>query len=209
MDDHISKTVEFYNSAASDYAKQASVHVPEIERNNFCKQLSQNAKILDAGCGSGRDVLFFVNQGFDVTGIDLSDKLLEIAKNNGKRAKFVKQDIRKPVFPENSFDGIWCCASLLHLNYHEAKKTLSNFYKILKPNGLLVLIVKEGFGECIESLGKLPHQNRYTTFFQEEELKKIVCGAGFKVDNIYVFDEKIRYNFDRGINWIVCFARKI
>ncbi|MBI2598308.1 MAG: class I SAM-dependent methyltransferase, partial [Candidatus Diapherotrites archaeon] len=66
-----------------------------------------HAKILDIGCGPGRDAKYFSEQGLDVTGIDLTSNFVKMASKNVPNATFKHMDMRSLDFPEDTFDGIW------------------------------------------------------------------------------------------------------
>lgn len=118
-DDHVSKTIAVYDAMAQKYAKKLDDFAPLPERERFISLLPSHGRILDIGCGPGGDADYFTTKGFRVTGIDFSEKLLEIAKKRVPQVTFYKQDFRRLGFSQVSFDGIWACASLLHLKRHE------------------------------------------------------------------------------------------
>jgi len=70
--------------------------------------------ILDIGCGWRKDAKIFSDLGYKVTGIDISENLLAIARKTSPTSQFVKADFRQIPFLEQSFDGLWASASLLH-----------------------------------------------------------------------------------------------
>ena len=77
-------------------------------------------RVIDVGCGPGQDSWHFAKLGFDVTGFDFSSKMIEAAKKLGKTEKppkFIIGDMREldKLFPKDSFDGAWVCASLIHI----------------------------------------------------------------------------------------------
>lgn len=193
MTDHLKKTIAVYDLIAQDYAKKIDAYTPRPEQEKFISLLPKYAKILDAGCGPGRDCDYFVKHGFNVIGVDLSENLLTIARQRVPEANFLKQDLRKLNFPLNSFDGIWACASLHHMYRRDVPKALINFYRILKPEGILFVMVKEGTGgkEIRESLSSdLP---RHYEFYKSEELTKLLKEAGFiEVEN-YMWREEDRH----------------
>lgn len=108
----------------------------------FCQMLPKGAKILDAGCGSGRDTQFFITQGFNVIAIDASLKMVNATK------KMTGADCRHMSFEklnlEKNFDAIWACASLLHVRRKKLTSVLDRFADILLPSGLLYVSFKLG-----------------------------------------------------------------
>src|SRR3989344_2594331 len=191
-DDPLKSSAIVYNSIALTYARQIEEYAPVPERDEFISVLPSQGKILDVGCAAGRDSGYFSSKGFSVVGVDLSGKLLEIARKKFPHIDFFKQDFRSHDFPKESFNGIWACASLLHLKRTEIPAVLRQFFALLKPKGILYIQVKEGKGEkdVVDILSS--GQSRHFTFFEIGELKQFLEEAGFRVEKIYVFNEKER-----------------
>jgi ubiquinone/menaquinone biosynthesis C-methylase UbiE len=72
--------------------------------------------------------------------------MLTLAKKTAPKAQFLKQDLRHLDFPADYINGIWACASLLHIKRSEVPVILAKFYEILKPGGILFVHVKKGEG---------------------------------------------------------------
>lgn len=207
-DDYVGKTIDVYNAMAHEYAKKLNDYAPRPEQEKFVALLPKNATILDAGCGPGRDCEYFVKQELKIVGVDLSDKLLDIAKQRVPKASFSKQDLRALIFPPNSFDGIWACASLLHLHRAEVPQVLENFFHLLKPGGVLFVMVKEGTGEADVKESLSSNMVRHFTYFTLEELKKLLENSRFTVEKIYTWNEEVRRPGRRDLVWISSFSRK-
>lgn len=204
----MTKTIGVYNAMADEYAKKLNDYAPRPEQEKFVSLLPTNATILDAGCGPGRDCEYFMKQGFQVVGVDLSDKLLDIAKQRVPQASFVKQDLRALDFSPSSFDGIWACASLLHLHRVEVPLVLQNFFHLLKPGGVLFVMVKEGISEADVKESLSSNMVRHFTYFTLAELTKLLEKAHFSVEEIYTWNEEVRRPGRRDLVWISSFARK-
>jgi len=141
----LDKTVEYYNTKAQEFY-ESTVNVDMSEHYRvFLSLLPQGGRILDAGCGSGRDSLYFINLGFQVTAIDASPVLAELS------SKLIGQPVAVLRFQdmdfEKEFDGIWACASLLHVPRSEMHDVLSRLTRALKPNGVLYTSFKYGDAE--------------------------------------------------------------
>lgn len=204
-DDHIAQTASTYNAIAQGYAQKIETMGPKQERLKFLSLLSPHSAILDIGCSAGRDSRFFAHKSMIVTGIDVSEKLLEIAKSNSPRSvKYLKQDMRHLSFPPLSFDGIWANASLLHLKREEVKPVLLSFYKLLRPAGILFIRVKEGTGENDIQEDLSSNQFRHFTYFTLTEFQILVRYCGFTLLEIYNSTGVIRKN----LTWINCFVKK-
>ena len=116
----------------------------QFQLNKFISLLI-GKKILDAGCGPGRDLLYFKEEGLDVTGIDISKGMLRECRRR-TNIMGLEMDMRKMTFPENIFDGIWCMASFSDIPKEDSSKVIDEFYRILKRGGAIYLAVKEGEG---------------------------------------------------------------
>ena len=109
--------------------------------NYFLKHMPKNGNILDLGFGSGRDMIYFTSIGYNVYGIDPTDDFVDIMKNKGYN---VKNATAQSMDYHNLFDGIWACASLLHVPSNELNLAFSNCEKALKDNGILYCSFKYG-----------------------------------------------------------------
>ena len=111
----------------------------------FIDCLPPGARILDAGCGSGRDVKAFSEMGFAVEAFDASAELVALARQLS--GKPVAQMRFQDVDAVERYDGIWCCASLLHVSKAELPGVMTKLTMALKPGGVGYLSFKHGRGE--------------------------------------------------------------
>ena len=100
-------------------------------------------KVLDIGCGAGRDAAVFVENEFDYTGIDASKGMLKVAADRVPKGIFKQMDFYNLEFPDNSFDGFWAAASFLHVPKEDAGKVIKEAKRILKPGGVGFISIKE------------------------------------------------------------------
>ena len=206
--DHVRKTIATYDTIAADYTSKTDLYAPLPEREKFLSLLLPAGSILDVGCGPGRDSAFFVSCGFSVVGVDLSEELLSIAKKRVPTATFKKQDLRKLSFPKETFHGIWANASLLHIKRSEVTGVLQRFYEVLKPDGILFILIKEGKGEGYKRYKLAQSKPRYFTYFERSELHDLLAGAGFMILDSYTWDQKDRWPERPSEVWISSFSRK-
>jgi len=131
----------------------------------FLPHVAQKGHILDAGCGSARDAMYFKQQGFTVSAFDASAKLAELASS------YLQQPVEIKTFQElkcvNQYDGIWCCASLLHVPKNELPHVFLNLQNSLKPNGVLYVSFKYGDTERV-------HNGREFTDLNENALTALI-----------------------------------
>lgn len=112
---------------------------------HFLPLLPKLAHILDAGCGSGRDAKYFIKHGYQVSAFDASAEISALAEQEIGQPVLVQrlQDIQY----QNQFDGIWACASLLHIPAKDLPDVFRRLAHALKPNGVLYCSFKYGQGE--------------------------------------------------------------
>ena len=91
-------------------------------------------------------------------------------------------DMRTLGFDDERFDGLWVCASFLHVARDDAPVTLAEFHRVLRPGGVLLLSVQSGTGERVGGL--YDDDSRRFTLYQPEELRTLVEGAGFTVESV-------------------------
>lgn len=114
----------------------------------FLALLKPGARILDAGCGSGRDAKAFSERGYAVDAFDESAELVGRAKEiTGKPVEVMRFQELTAV---EHYDGIWCCASLLHVPEKELPEVMARLAKALKPGGVWYVSFKYGSGERVK-----------------------------------------------------------
>lgn len=201
MQEEVKKAIDTYNKYAKVYADRHADKVLQFQLNDFLSNL-EGKKILDVGCGPGRDVQYFKDEGYDVLGIDVSDGLLAEAKARCPDCSFQKMDMLELSLPEDSFDGIWMMASLADVPKNSVSKALENLHKILKSNGVIYIAVKEGDGEKLIEKKQYDNSPRFYSFFRKQELEDCLKKANFKVIKSAVSD-------DEGTKWVEVTAKKV
>ena len=140
--------------------------------DKFLALIPDNASILDAGCGSGRDTLKFKSLGYEVTAIDGSEKMCELAsRHSGVNVKHMQfQEIEV----EDCFDGIWASASLLHVPSDELEDVLERLKMSLKKDGIFYASFKLGDFEG-------ERNGRFFNDFTEDTARKLFENARFEI----------------------------
>jgi ubiquinone/menaquinone biosynthesis C-methylase UbiE len=106
----------------------------------FKQYLHENDQVLDAGCGNGRLYEFLKDNKIIYTGIDTSEKLISIAKQNHPEAHFSVGDILTLPFSDNKFNAIFCIATLHHVPGKKLREqVIKEFNRVLKPGGYLIM----------------------------------------------------------------------
>lgn len=192
-------TIDYYNRHAREYYENTvDLDMGKI-MTHFIDLLPEDAAVLDLGCGSGRDSLFMIENGFDVTALDASKELCELAQIHiGQDVLNMKiQDIDF----QDVFDGVWACSSLLHIPMKEIDDVLDKIIISLKKDGILYVSVPYG-----EFSGK-----KEGRFIQEYTIKslKYLLEKHKELEIINIFEtEDIRLERKNKI-WISVLARKI
>jgi len=136
------KTIDYYNKHAEEFIALTFDVDMESLYQPFLAELPEGARILDVGCGSGRDTLAFKDKGYQVEGIDYSAELVKKAK------ELTGIEVRQQSFYElnesEKYDGIWACASLLHCDRDFLPEVMGHIFKALKPNGVCYMSFKYG-----------------------------------------------------------------
>jgi len=158
-------TLNYYNQNAQTFSDSTlNVDMSALYRE-FLPYVVQNGHVLDAGCGSARDATYFKSQGFSVSAFDASPALAKLASN------YLQQPVAVKTFQElecvNKYDGIWCCASLLHVPKAELPQVFLNLQNALKPNGVLYVSFKYGDTERV-------HNGREFTDLNENALTALI-----------------------------------
>lgn len=168
------------------------------------------SKVLDLGCGTGRHSLFLANNGFFVYAIDISKTGIEILKRNAKKQglkniSYKLHNITKIPYPNNFFDALICVFAMGHGTLSDAKKTINEIYRVLKPKGMVVTefmsikdktygkgkkIEKNTFIGSMEGEEEIPHhyfsKNELEVLFYKFNKKKITATIYF--NKIKAFD---------------------
>ncbi len=201
-DEALTTTIKSFDELAQDYAKsRMDIGIVQHLADFFLRQLT-GKKILDVGCGPGRDAKYFAEHGCSVVGIDLAENFVAIpAALNILVARFMRMDMRALAFPAESYDGVWACASLHHIPKEEAAKALLEFHRVLRNTGVVLVSVRNGTGEEVVQRKIDKFKPKFFSYYTQEQLKAAVQAAGFTV---------LRSTVEESVTgiWTAVFARK-
>jgi ubiquinone/menaquinone biosynthesis C-methylase UbiE len=183
MADKESVVRDSYDEIAREYHASRSKFDHRKELKEFAALLPKNGKVLDVGCGAGVPVAeFLIESGFDVVGIDFSENMLRLAGKNVLKAIFIKKDMNKLDFAENSFDGLVAFYSIIHAPREKHSSLFESFHRILKPDGIMLVCMGPDEWEATdEYLGTTMFWSQYSP----EKSLGLVKNAGFHI----VFDQ--------------------
>lgn len=195
-------TLDYYNKNSEEYFNSTL----NVDMTNtykpFLKLVPKDGKILDLGCGSGRDSMNFIKLGYEVTAVDGSK---ELAK---KASALLGKEVIASTFEElelkEKFHGIWACASLLHIKREDLKTVLNNLYNNLDDNGVFYMSFKYGEKEYVDD------KNRYFNCFTDESIISFINeNTKYNILGLYITEDKLgRVNEVKWVN-LICNKKSV
>jgi SAM-dependent methyltransferase len=184
-------SISYYDANAAAYFRDTVCADVSDLRRRFLTHVPPGEDVLDAGCGSGRDARAFAEGGYRVMAFDASAEMVKLA------AAYTGLDVKHMTFGDmawvEEFDGIWACATLLHVPRSELGPTFARFARALRQGGAWYLSVKHGTGErTIEG--------RAFTDMTEAEVREHLEAAALRVADLWVTDDVHPGRTDRWVN---------
>lgn len=183
-------TLKYYNENAVDYTEQTKYGDLKEIYAKFLKLLPKGAKILDFGCGSGRDSKYFIENGYKVTAIDGSEKMCKLA------TQYINQKVKCMKFEELTdetlYDGIWACSSILHVERENLSDILRKMIKALKKGGIIYTSFK--IGDYCEI-----KEEKYYNYITKNILEKILKEVNSHCKIIDYFESNTKTNVNRPV----------
>lgn len=170
-------TIEYYNSNAKQFAESTrDIEFTELQ-DKFLDYINPGGRVLDFGCGPGRDTKYFLDKGFQVDAIDGSTEFVKMASEYAQI--IVQQMLFQELDVTDRYDGIWACSSILHLTREELEDVLGKMARALISKGVAYMSFKYGTQEGIRN-------GRYFTDMTEDKIKSILDKAGvFAIEDMW------------------------
>lgn len=194
----MNQTIQYYNKNADVfYNSTVNADMSNLYQT-FLAHINIGEKILDFGCGSGRDSRYFLEQGYRVTSIDGSEQLCK------KASQLTGQEVLclnfKDIKFKNEFHGIWACASVLHIPEDEISHVMNKMNTALKRGGVIYVSFKYG-----DFSGE--RNGRYFTDMTQEKFVKFVSVVdGLELVESFI-TEDVRKNRDSE-QWLNAILKK-
>lgn len=195
-------TLDYYNKNSEEYFNSTL----NVDMTNtykpFLKLVPKDGKILDLGCGSGRDSMNFMKLGYEVIAVDGAKKLAK------KASVLLGKEVIVSTFEElelkEKFHGIWACASLLHIKREDLKTVLNNLYNNLDDNGVFYMSFKYGEKEYVDD------KNRYFNCFTDESIISFINeNTKYNILGLYITEDKLgRVNEVKWLN-LICNKKSV
>jgi len=166
----------YQNNAQEFYDSTIDVDMQSLY-SHFLPLIKIGGTILDAGCGPGRDSLAFIEQGFNVEAFDASNALAQLA------AQLIGKEVAVDTFQTyqtmTKFDGIWACASLLHVSFLELPNVMQRLSERLNVEGVFYCSFKYG-NEEVERSGR-----RFTNL-NESRFEQLIKGLPLQIEKQWI-----------------------
>lgn len=178
LDEASLTTIKSYDYIAPAFTKRWFGYLMQKELNTFVSHL-QGPRVLDVGCGPARDSKQFRIRGLNPVAVDLSVGMLLEAKKR-VQLPLVQMDMRALGFRNRSFDGVWACASIMHVPKAQTSTVLAELNRVLVGSGHIYVTTRKGDGERFVT-GEYPNCCRFYSFFSADELRERILSIGFDI----------------------------
>lgn len=174
-------SIDYYERyAASYYENTVNLNMEEA-LGRFLALLPENAEVLDLGCGTGRDMVYLEDAGCYVTPMDGSEQMCRLAEI------YTDKEVLHMTFEEMEFeevfDGIWACASLLHVEGKNMDRIMKKVVNALKPDGVLYMSFKYGDAEEIRN------QRLFHDYTEETAYDMVMRQEGVRIVEMWQSDD--------------------
>ncbi len=191
-----SQTIKAYNNFAEQYDQETVDFWERFPKTFFDYFINASSKkILDVGCGPGRDGLILKQNSKEVVCIDASEEMVRLARTRGLDAEVA--DFLNLPFDNNSFDGVWAYTSLLHVSKEQITFALQEVRRVLKPKGIFGIGMIEGDKQEYRTSTKVS-EPRLFSFYSRQELEKLLADNNFEI----LYSEEFKPNKKNYLNYI-------
>jgi len=198
------ETVKAYDAQAKNWASEHQTKGFWADEIVVFKKLLPSGKILEIGSGGGRDAQELRVLGYDYVGTDASQGLITQAKETNPNVPFFHQSVYDLDFTQDSFDGFWASAVLLHIPKKRIDEALGRIHNVVRNKGVGFISIKEGIGEKMvkedAQMGNMGH-SRLFSFYSRQEFEEVLKRNGY---------ETIEFKYkpmSEATKWLIFFVR--
>lgn len=174
----------YFSVTAEEYAEAYSMEnmTPEfIEVLDRFVEKMNGGKVLDAGCGFGKDTEYFHENGLKAVGVDLAEGMIKYARENGN-AEYQLMNVKELEFNDGSFDAVWCNTVMQFFPPEEMIEALEELQRVLKPGGILYTTFKEGEDYVIRQENEFSEEDELKRYrIPEEKAREILEKQGHEI----------------------------
>lgn len=183
------KQIKFYDANTDKYDTNWAIYEPwqldlRLDFVKLLKAINGNDRMLDAGCGPGRDLRFFRGCGVDAYGLDLSVGQLRNARSKSDAPLFRGSMLSIP-FGNGTFDAVWACVSALHIERTRLVEAIAEFRRVLTPDGILFMSFIEGDGTVNIHRSIYDDIEEHIELYFDTEAISALQDAGFEIERFY------------------------
>jgi SAM-dependent methyltransferase len=198
----VNETIKYYNNHAESISKRYEVADVSVVQKLLLEVFPENSYLLDIGCGSGRDASFMMENGYKIVGIDASYNMIQEAKKLHPKLEDLLQVVNIPDnldFKDNSFEGVYSIATLMHLDKNKIDLSITKIYNCLKNDGKFLFSVPILRTDLNQD--NYDEKGRYFTIMDQSEWLDICYSKGFKKIKILISNDGLNR---KGIKWLTC-----
>lgn len=197
MPENLEHTRTSYDLMAEEYARRLYHRLEHLPLDcelleQFAAAVRDKGQVCDLGCGPGQVARYLHERGVAVIGLDLSPRMVELARHLNPGITFQQGDMAKLNAPDASWAGIVAFYSIIHIPRFEVSAVLREWWRVLQPDGLALLSFHRGQQEQhVDTLWDQPTSLDFT-FFESAEMEGYLREAG------YVVEERKERSFSPG-----------
>jgi len=180
MDDKRKLVKTGYNQCAKDYADNRDLFKNQKYLEDLVKELPKGASVLDIGCGSGVPIdKFLFEKGFKVTGVDISEEMIKLARENLPGNDYLVKDMAGIDFPTDSFNAVVSFYAIFHIPREEHLPLLKKLHTFLKTGGYLLITMGSSDWEGTED--DFHGAKMFWSHYDKDKNVELVKQAGFQI----------------------------
>jgi SAM-dependent methyltransferase len=194
-----------YDAIAQEFAASRIRDFWAEEFRTF-RSLLPAGRILDVGCGSGRDARMFVDADYDYVGFDRSPQMIAVCRKTVPEGTFAEADFSAIDLPPGGFDGFWAAASLLHISRADLPQFLGRLAQAIRPGGVGFISMKPWRGTDEEVVPDRRHgdRRRYFAYYPPLVFTSLLLEAGLRLHARHV-----KYDPTEKKEWECYFVRRL